>query len=113
MNEKEPIMINDVDVSECKYLYDDDNLCKLGKEDFVCGQFCKGDNCYYKQLKRKEEKCEELKKEIGLISCANIELSLEVKKYEKAINEIEEIADNNYENREMERIFNIIGGLDV
>ena len=55
------IIIDDVDVSECEYLYDDDNLCKLGKEDFVCGQFCKGDNCYYKQLKRKEQECEKFK----------------------------------------------------
>lgn len=64
-------------------------------------------------LERKEQECEELKKEIDIRSCANIELSLEFKKYQKAIDEIEEIADNNYENPEMERIFKIIGGLDV
>ena len=70
-------------------------------------------NLLDKQLQAKEQECEELKKEIDIRSCANIELSLEFKKYKKAIDEIEEIADNNYENPEMERIFKIIGGLDV
>ena len=67
----------------------------------------------YKQLSRKEQECERLKEEIEIKSCANIELSLEFKKYKKAIDEIEEIADNNYEIPEMHQIFLIIGGLDV
>ena len=66
-----------------------------------------------KQLKRKEQECEELKYELILKDVANIELSDEVKKYRKAIDEIEEIADNNYEIAEMEQVFLIIGGLDV
>ena len=78
----------------------------------TCGG-CKGIDCYYKQLKRKEQECEELKYEIILKDCANIELSDERKKYEKVIDEICEIAENNYEIPEMEQIFLIIGGLDV
>ena len=64
-------------------------------------------------LKRKEQECERLEYELILKDVANIELSDEVKKYRKAIDEIEEIADNNYEIAEMEQIFLIIGGLDV
>ena len=74
---------------------------------------CNTENCLFKKLKAKEQECEELKYELVLKDVANIELSDEVKKYSKAIDEIEEIADNNYEIAEMEQIFLIIGGLDV
>ena len=70
-------------------------------------------NQVLEQLKAKEQECEELKYELVLKDVANIELSDEVKKYRKAIDEIEEIADNNYEIAEMKQIFLIIGGLDV
>lgn len=76
--------------------------------------------CIYKianeleeKLQAKEKECKELKEELILKEVANFELSDEVKKYRKAIDEIEEIADNNCENAEMEQIFLIIGGLDV
>ena len=118
---KEPIMIDDVDVAECQYLYFaiEDSIidykeyprCSIGEA--FTNNACKNSNCYYKQLKRKEEECERLKKEIDIKSCANIELSLELKKYENAINKIEEIAYNNCEISEMEQIIMIIGGLDV
>ena len=54
----EQIIIDGVDVTQCGY------LC-CGK---VCSWFdddCKGyDVCYYKQLKRKEQECEELKEKL-------------------------------------------------
>lgn len=57
---KEPIMIDDVDVSECDFYIDSKNLefnCKQTPQSY----FCKNQpNCYYKQLKRKEQECEEL-----------------------------------------------------
>ena len=103
----ENIIIDGVDVSGCEHY---DEVC-LGNHHY---KWCKdNENCYYKQLKRKEQECQELKKELILKEVANIELSDEVKKYSKAIDEIEEIADNNYEIAEMEQIFLIIGGLDV
>lgn len=126
---KEPIIIDGVNVSGCDCIIEDyqrannvegryehiKNVCELGERGAeYYNLFCKDNpNCHYKNWQRKEQECEKIKKELDIISCANIELSLEVKKYEKAINEIEEIADDNYENPEMERIFNIIGGLDV
>ena len=52
------IIIDGVDVAGCVRLQDDELSCDLGGE-------CKGwENCYYKQLKRKEQECEELKKEL-------------------------------------------------
>ena len=105
------IIIDGVPVQDCCYFdYEND-----GYEDscYIHQNECSAQNCYYKQLKRKEQECEELKYELVLKDVANIELSDEVKKYSKAIDEIEEIADNNYEIAEMEQIFLIIGGLDV
>lgn len=65
MTDKEKIIIDGVDVSECfKYT--------KGFEEFDCGEnyskfhyrFCsENPNCFYKQLKRKEQECEELIKE--------------------------------------------------
>ena len=111
------IIIDGVDVSGCEWIrevgLDSEYICTCNSPNKTSG-YCKDNhNCYYKQLKRAEQECERLKREIDIRSCANIELSLEFKKYKKAIDEIEEIADNNYEIPEMEQIFLIIGGLDV
>ena len=52
---KEQIMIDDVDVSECEFYINSKNLefnCKQTPQSY----FCKNKpNCYYKQLKRKEQ----------------------------------------------------------
>ena len=56
-------------------------------------------------LKRKEQECERLEYELVLKDVANIELSDEVKKYRKAIDEIEEIADNHYKLLKWNRYF--------
>lgn len=120
MTENKPIIIDGVDVSKCGFFHlkeygsTDCHIALAFSEEYDGCIKCElNPNCYFKQLARKTQECEELKREIDIRSCANIELSLEFKKYKKAIDEIEEIADNNYENPEMERIFTIIGGLDV
>ena len=52
------IIIDRVDVAGCVRLQDDEISCDLGGE-------CKGwENCYYKQLKRKEQELEELQETI-------------------------------------------------
>ena len=73
MTTNEQIIIDGVDVSGCKYLYDDDHLCELTKEmayddeEFV--SFCKGSlNCHYKQLQRKTTKYNEIKESLGLMN---------------------------------------------
>ena len=64
------IIIDGCDVSGCKYF---DSHCKECKAEYytrygyeiVKFNSCKDNpNCYFKQLKRKEQECEELKKEI-------------------------------------------------
>ena len=62
MTNKEEIIIDGVPVQDCCYFdYEND-----GYED-SCDMYqneCSAQNCYYKQFKRKEQECEELKKEI-------------------------------------------------
>ena len=57
----EEIIIDGVDVSECEFYTDSKNIeynCKQTPQSY----FCKNKpDCYYKQLKAKEQECEELK----------------------------------------------------
>lgn len=56
MTDKE-IIINGVDVSECKHYNPEQYFkCNIG-----CCHCEENPNCYYKQLSRKEQECEELK----------------------------------------------------
>ena len=77
MTDKEPIIIDGVDVSKCKLYRDEDvysyeeekfiNECCEGYAvfdsygEFMCYKPCKGQDCYFKQLARKTKECEELK----------------------------------------------------
>lgn len=62
---KKPIMIDDVNVAECIHRIRKNEHCTYCNAysskvfDFDCSDF---PNCYYKQLKRKEQECEELLK---------------------------------------------------
>lgn len=60
------IIIDGCDVSGCEFLRNciipDNYGCKI--DDSLC---CDVGNCYYKQLKRKEQECEELKKFLNQI----------------------------------------------
>lgn len=101
MTENKPIMIDGVDVSECVY-YKQECIANCGM--FALGDFkCEGQICLYKQLKRKEQECEELKekaKELrqGWINCdkernlqeANSEFRKRIiDRYKQAFDEIE------------------------
>ena len=61
------IIIDGVDVSWCEYYNKDDKTCREvnGNYDTDICEFdkCENSNCYYKQLKRKEQEYEELKAE--------------------------------------------------
>ena len=99
------IIIDNIDVSGCDFYIDSKNLefnCKQTPQSY----FCKNQpNCYYKQLKRKEQECEELKKELetvyddckGCPTCnealynANL-YAKEYKKLKQTLAEIKEIA---------------------
>ena len=59
------IIIDSVDVSECNFCEwksSDIPQCRIRLASFE--STCKGYNCHYKQLKLKEQECEELKEEI-------------------------------------------------
>lgn len=59
MTDKEQIIIDGVDVSGCVQFTQEGDCCNLGGG-------CKGwPNCYYKQLKRKEQECEKLKNQMN------------------------------------------------
>ena len=56
------IIIDGVDVSECKYWK---GYCRIASLCDYSGHLCEvTPKCYYKQLKAKEQECEELKEEI-------------------------------------------------
>ena len=67
------IIINGYDVSGCLRLQDDNISCELG------GKCQSWDNCYYKQLKRKEQECERLEEELNDLT-RDIKTSLIVEK---------------------------------
>ena len=60
MTDKE-IITDSVDVSECEFLWKEElpkKVCNNGNLDCDCNS---NPNCYYKQLKRKEQKLEKIK----------------------------------------------------
>ena len=73
------IIIDGVDVSECEYYNKDDKTCREvnGNYDTDICEFdkCENSNCYFKQLKRKEQECN---------------------KYEQTLTEIKEICKFNF-----------------
>ena len=67
MTDKEQIIIDGVDVSECQdfYISSADTKCCNCESDNTQFLACKDNlNCYFKQLARKTQECEELKKYI-------------------------------------------------
>lgn len=93
MTDKEQIMIDGVDVSKCEHW----NICKqcelsqLPQSNYEL--LCKDNpHCYFKQLARKTQECEELKKKIETYKCStNCHKYIEAARYRKALEEIEGI----------------------
>lgn len=71
MTDKEKVIINEIDVTECTYRRQNPhNFCMCASIINESGNIIEltryvqceyNPNCYYKQLKRKEQECEELK----------------------------------------------------
>lgn len=55
---KEPIMIDDIDVSECEFYWQEEGLCNNGNLSSNCQE---NKDCIYKRYIRKEQECEELR----------------------------------------------------
>ena len=86
----EEIIIDGVDVSECDHLKYDHIGCDIDQT------YCLGNDCYFKQLKRKEQECEKYKKGFEEDFAFNNELindklqiGLERNRYKQALDEIE------------------------
>ena len=59
MTDKEQIMIDGVNVSGCKFFEPKAQVMQCHRGALT--QRCKANNCYFKQLKRKEQECEKYK----------------------------------------------------
>lgn len=91
----EEIIIGGFNVGLCRYKY----ICKVYENPVYCE---KNQYCYFKQLKRKEQECEELKAQLNDMACMdddNVlcyprqELKKECEKYKQVLNEIYLIID--------------------
>ena len=85
------IIIDGVPVQDCCYFdYEND-----GYEDscYIHQNECSAQNCYYKQLKRKEQECEELKEAIDRLLKIQYQLADSCNKYVQTLTEIKEIAE--------------------
>lgn len=99
-------IIDGVDVSGCKHLDADCFNCEIFEE--VCHEVFP--DCYYKQLKRKEQECDQLKAENEKLKTkvayyeksrveshkANIHNLVLFKRYKQALDEIEKTANKNF-----------------
>ena len=104
------VIVDVVNVSECNFCEwksSDIPQCRIRLASFE--PTCKGYNCYYKQLKRKEQECEELKEEIddlkeiiqrhdkdnnALLSEFEDDLVDYYRRYKECLTEIKGIAEN-------------------
>lgn len=99
MTDKQRI-INGVDVSECEFLWKEKlpkRFCNNGNLDCDCNS---NPNCYYKQLKRKEQECEGLKEELRECRIGIKDISIEStgickisEKYKRTLDEVEKYLD--------------------
>lgn len=96
MTDKEQIMIDGVDVSKCKQhrkcILPDNIGCKI--DDMLC---CDKPNCEYKQLQRKEQECEELKKEIAFGNNGTLSDKIRVEVFKELNNENNQLKAENDE----------------
>lgn len=87
-------IINDVNVSECEFLWKEKlpkKVCNNGNLGCDCSSNL---NCIFKQLKHKEQECEELNSDNRYFVDKIISLKSLTDKYELAFKGIEKIIDN-------------------
>ena len=84
------IIINGVDVVGCKYFNRFRSICHNKN---LCCDCEKNQDCYFKQLKRKEQECEELKNEYWKLEQGNDFLAEKNSRLKGCLAEIKEIAE--------------------
>ena len=97
MTDKE-IIIDDCDVRKCVNRQWDNSqkthLCYAGNSPLTPWSWCEENpNCYFKQLKRKEQECEELKNEYWKLEQGNDFLAEKNSRLKGCFAEIKEIAE--------------------
>ena len=110
MTDKQMI-IDGVDVSEC--IYYQYNMCTATKDNYGdCSFYCKDydmNDCYYKQLKRKEQECEQLKDLSNHNGRVCNERLDEIDKLEHNINELNKQLDKSEaENKKLKKTLEVI-----
>lgn len=84
------IIINGVNVAGCKYFNRFRSICHNKN---LCCDCEKNQDCYYKQLARKEQECEELKNEYWKLEQGNDFLAEKNSRLKGCLAEIKEIAE--------------------
>lgn len=100
MTDKEQIVIDGANILDCDNYYIEQETDQVKCD--LSGEYCRENkNCMFKQLARKTQECEELKKKFSKFfnidnqECWDIAfLKDENARYRKALEEIEEILDN-------------------
>ena len=95
MTDKEQIIVDRVDVSECKYLnkvVNEEPYCNIDEEHlYTCSS---DENCYFKQLARKTQECEELEERKLKLELNENHNKNEIKKLKKRIRKDREFFKN-------------------
>ena len=87
------IIIDGIDVSGCSYFnFIDEHYCDECSSEFGCAICDERTNCYYKQLKRKEQECEELREALNEGCLHNLTLMTKQRALLQTLAEIKEIA---------------------
>ena len=87
MTTNEPIMIDGVDVSGCRFVYPNCSCGAYYLKSFATLTECSShNNCYYKQLQRKTAECEELKKQVVCYGCGTCNSKEDYKNMQRHLN---------------------------
>lgn len=91
MTDKEQIIIDGVDILDCDnyYVEQETDQVKCDLSDEYCRE---NKNCFYKQLARKTQECEELKDARFNLNCEIYSLN----RYRKALDEIEQYCNHKF-----------------
>ena len=99
--EHKPIYLDGVDVNKCKYRDSYTNFCLAEKDDIgETYTICTGTDCYFKQLARKAQECEQIKEKYEALKLENqegYEIVAELKhECEELKEKYEEIKEDRY-----------------
>ena len=104
--DEQKIIIDDVDVKDCKRRIGKDNYCRYYKRPCAENNF----NCIWKKYLRKEQECEELKEALNEGCLHNLTLMTEQRVLLQTLTEIKEIAESEIDSKEFMAIQCMLNG---